>query len=115
MGVRGIATHATSYMAFFHNLYFCGGTLTTNRQPLAVSVVPSIGMLVNNFLLDWTTSSFAMYFRCLLGGSIVTIKMGMSTHSRLDVSCLRKIRESRWIRTPGTSYPLGMNLRVDSL
>ena len=24
--------------------------------------------------------------------------------------CLRKIRESRWIRTLGTSYPLGMNL-----
>ena len=29
--------------------------------------------------------------------------------------CLRKIRESRWIRTLGTSYPSGMNLRVDSL
>ena len=30
-------------------------------------------------------------------------------------ACLRKIRESRWIRTLGTSYPFGMNLRVDSL
>ena len=30
-------------------------------------------------------------------------------------SCLRKIRESRWIRTLGTSYPTGINLRVDSL
>ena len=30
-------------------------------------------------------------------------------------SCLRKIRESRWIRTLGTSHPFGMNLRVDSL
>ena len=30
-------------------------------------------------------------------------------------SCLRKIRESRWIRTLGTASPLGMNLRVDSL
>ena len=30
-------------------------------------------------------------------------------------SCLRKIRESRWIRTLKTSIPLGMNLRVDSL
>ena len=29
--------------------------------------------------------------------------------------CLRKIRESRWIRTLRTSYPLGMNLRVDCL
>ena len=26
--------------------------------------------------------------------------------------CLRKIRESRWIRTLGTSHPFGMNLRV---
>ena len=30
-------------------------------------------------------------------------------------SCLRKIRESRWIRTLETSYPSGMNLRLDSL
>ena len=30
-------------------------------------------------------------------------------------SCLSKIRESRWIRTLGTSHPFGMNLRVDSL
>ena len=30
-------------------------------------------------------------------------------------ACLRKIRESRWIRTLGTSSPLGMNLRVDGL
>ena len=29
-------------------------------------------------------------------------------------SCLRNIRESRWIRTLGTSYPSGMNLSVDS-
>ena len=27
----------------------------------------------------------------------------------------RKIWESRWIRTLGTSFALGMNLRVDSL
>ena len=30
-------------------------------------------------------------------------------------ACLRKIRESRWIRTLGTSHPFGMNLREDSL
>ena len=30
-------------------------------------------------------------------------------------SCLCKIQESRWIRTLGTSYPSGMNLRMDSL
>ena len=29
--------------------------------------------------------------------------------------CLRKIRESRWIRILGTSFPLGMNLRIDGL
>ena len=29
--------------------------------------------------------------------------------------CLRKIWESRWIRSLGTSHPSGMNLRVDSL
>ena len=29
--------------------------------------------------------------------------------------CLRKIRESRWIRTLGTSFPSGMNLRLHSL
>ena len=30
-------------------------------------------------------------------------------------SFLRKVRERRWIRNLGTSYSLGMNLRVDSL
>ena len=30
-------------------------------------------------------------------------------------ACLRKIRESRWIRTLGTLFPLGMNLMVDGL
>ena len=29
--------------------------------------------------------------------------------------CLCKIRDSRWIRTPGTMHPSGMKLRVDSL
>ena len=29
--------------------------------------------------------------------------------------CLHKIGESRWIRTLGTSYPSGMNLRANSL
>ena len=29
--------------------------------------------------------------------------------------CLHKIWGSRWIRTLGTSYPLEVNLRVDSL
>ena len=30
-------------------------------------------------------------------------------------ACICKILESRWIRTLGTSYPFGINLRVDSL
>ena len=36
-------------------------------------------------------------------------------HTRSQDPCLRRIRESRWIRTLGTSFPLGMNLRADSL
>ena len=45
-------------------------------------------LMFNNciFLLDRTVSSSAMYFQCLLGGSIVEIKMGESTRSRPDVS-----------------------------
>ena len=43
-------------------LIFCGGTQTTNRQPLAVSVFCPLGMLVNNFLFDQTNSSSVMYF-----------------------------------------------------
>ena len=35
--------------------------------------------------------------------------------ARSQDPCLRCIRESRWIRTLGTSFPLGMNLRDDSL
>ena len=35
--------------------------------------------------------------------------------ARSSDTCLRKIRESRWMRTLGTSSPLGMNLRVNSL
>ena len=27
-------------------------------------------------------------------------------------ACLHKIRESKWLRNLGTSYPFGMNLRV---
>ena len=69
---------------------FCGRTLTTNCRSLAV--LCSLGclsfrrMLVNNFLLNWTASSSAMYFSVSLGAYIVTIKMAKSTHSRLDVS-----------------------------
>ena len=34
---------------------------------------------------------------------------------RKEDAILRKIRESRWISTLETSWPKGMNLRVDSL
>ena len=43
----------------------------------------------------------------------MTVAVIDQIHSRDP--CLRKIRESRWIRTLGTSFPSGMNLRVDSL
>ena len=58
----------------------------TIRRSLAVSVVSSTRMLVKKFLLDRTASLSAMHCQCLLGGFIVTIKMGKSTLSRLDVS-----------------------------
>ena len=48
--------------SFNKYLYFCGGTQMTNRRPLTVLVVCPLGMLVNNFMLDWTASSSAMYF-----------------------------------------------------
>ena len=56
----------------------------TNRWPLAVLVVCPLGLLVNNFLLDQTASSSAMYFSMYFGGSIVTISVGKSTHSCVD-------------------------------
>ena len=59
--------------------------------------------------------------------SPVAAHFNSRTHTESDMSvmvielarsrdaCLRKIRESRWMRTLGTSSPLGMNRRVDSL
>ena len=51
-------------------------TLTTNRRPLAVSVVCPVRLLVNNFMFDQTTLSSAMYFSVSFDGSIVTIQCG---------------------------------------
>ena len=51
----------------------------------SLSRLSSIGMLVSNLMLDRTASSSAMYFSVLFGESIVTIKMGKSTRSCLDV------------------------------
>ena len=59
--------------------------------------------------------------------SPMAVHFNSNAHSQADMAlmvidqvhshdpCLRKIQESRWIHTLGTSYPLGMNLRVDSL
>ena len=57
----------------FYRLYFNGGTLSINRWPLVVLVVCPLGLLVNNFMLDQTTSSSMMYFSVSFDGSIVTI------------------------------------------
>ena len=40
----------------------------------------------NTFFLDQTASSSTVYFSVSFGGSIVTISVGKSTRSRLDVS-----------------------------
>ena len=45
----------------------------------------SISVLVNNFMLDRTASSSAMYFSVSFDGSIVTISVDKSTRSHLDV------------------------------
>ena len=42
--------------------------------------------------------------------AVMVIELALSRDA-----CLWKIREGRWTRTLGTSSPVGMNLRVDSL
>ena len=66
-------------------LYFCGGTLTTNRRLLTVSVVCPLGTVNQHFMLDRTAWSSAMYFSVSFVGSIVAISINRSTHFRLDV------------------------------
>ena len=56
----------------------------------------------------------AEHFNCE-GHSLAEVIVVAIDKTHSHDSCLRKIRESRWIRTLGTSYPFGMNLRVDSL
>ena len=53
-------------------IYFYGGTLTTNCQPLTVRLFVLQGLLINNFMLDRTTWLSAMYFSVSFDGSIVT-------------------------------------------
>ena len=66
--------------------YYCGGTLTTNRQPLAFSVVSPLGLLVNNSKFDRTASLSEMYFSVSFGGSIVTIQERMFPSRCLGLS-----------------------------
>ena len=53
----------------------------SNDKPLAsrdrsLGRLSFVGMLVNNFMLDRTASSSAMYFSVWFGGSIVTVLDG---------------------------------------
>ena len=62
-----------------------------------------------------------------LTSSPVSLHFNSGPHSLADMSvmvfesahsqdhCLRRTMDSQWIRTLGTSFPLGMNLRDDSL
>ena len=67
---------------YFH---FYGGTLTTNRHPLAVLVICTLGGW--STILCWTGPLCRPrgISQCL-GGSIVKISVDKSTRSRLDVS-----------------------------
>ena len=67
-------------------IFSCGRTLTTNRRPLAVSVVVLHRAL--NQLCYVGPDRFVIrdVFLRVFVGSIVTIKMGRSTRFRLDVS-----------------------------
>ena len=60
----------------------------TNRQLLAVSVVCPLGAISQQFYVgpDCLVVRDVHVFLSFFGGSIVTIKMGKSTRSRLEVS-----------------------------
>ena len=69
----------------------------------------------------------AMPLKCLLLKSPVAEHYNDGPHSESDITvmvielstncepCLRKVKQVKWIRTLETLFPLGMNLRVDSL
>ena len=59
------------------------GKLSASRS---LSRFSFIGLLVNNFMLDRTTSSSTIYFSVSFDGSIVTISMEKSARSCLDIS-----------------------------
>ena len=59
-------------------------------------------------------SPVAQHFNSGAHGELDMAVMAIELARSRD-ACLRKIRESRWIRTLGTSFPLGMNLRIDGL
>ena len=73
---------------------FLWRALTTNYRPLAVAVVCPLGGWVNNFLLNRTTLSSAMYFSVSFGAFIVSISMNKSTHSCLNVSAFLTLKKA---------------------
>ena len=90
-----IALLLSGYLAAFMIFSF-GGTPTKSRRPLAVSELP----VAKHFNGDGHT----------LADMTAVAMDQIHSHNQ----CLRKVRESRWIRTLGTWHPSGMNLRVDS-
>ena len=67
---------------FRENLYFHGGTLTTNRWPLAVSVVCPLGAVNQQFYVILDRFVVCHVFLSTFDGSIVTISMDRSTRFR---------------------------------
>ena len=76
---------------------------------------------------DMRTTSKQLGLDCFLAPIDVAEHFNSGTHKESDMAvmaiefarscdiCLRKIKESMWIRTLGTLFPLGMNLRIDGL
>ena len=81
---------------------------------------------ITDFLLPFC-NTFSDIAHAKMNDSLVAEHLNGEGRSLADVTvvainkicihdpCLDKIRENRWIRTLGTSYPSGMNLRVDFL
>ena len=59
-------------------------------------------------------SSVVAYFNGTDHTEAYVTVMIIDTVSRTD-STLKKIREIRWLRTRGSSWPAGMNLQADGL
>ena len=67
-------------------------------------------------MLNWKTEESPVAEHFISGAHVESDTTVMVIeHTQSCDACLRKIRESRWMRTLGTSSPLGMNLKVNSL